>query len=354
MKAPVKSAPVKARPASTKPAGTKAKAAPRRPVSSAPSKTVKKISAKTAEVKGPNLDIVMRYADGSCEAVIEELMGSRVVEGVERGYADLASGNWKIRLEGVQNLKKFVKDGDFEAEVVWRVLLKKFTKENNFQVMNCVVEIMAGMCDGVGCGAASLVVPILSEKLGDGKVKKGAGEVLGCLAEATTFGFVLGLMYEPVRKLKSPKVIGDVLAWIEVALVEFGIAGVDVKQLVGFVKSVGLGNTNAGLRGVAVKLITCVRMFAVCHLGYNCRELVLGRCLMILGTRRCLEVSMLRLRGLLVEDLSRRGSLGCSCLLRKSSLRRLLVHELLRDLHQLLKKSRKKRRRKSRLRSVSM
>jgi cytoskeleton-associated protein 5 len=125
-------------------------------------------------------------------------MGSRVVDGQTRGFVDLVSSNWKFRLEGVQSLHKLVEGEDEsikEPEIVYRVLIKKFgVKENNFQVMNSVVGIFILVAQGnvVSPGAASLIIPLLSEKLGDIKVKKAAGECLGMLAEATTLGFVLG------------------------------------------------------------------------------------------------------------------------------------------------------------------
>jgi cytoskeleton-associated protein 5 len=63
-------------------------------------------------------------------------------------------------------------------------------------------------------------------------------------------------VYEPIKKQKSPKVLADALAWIETTLVEFGVAGIGLKELIGFVKVCGLTNTNANVRNCAVKLVT--------------------------------------------------------------------------------------------------
>jgi cytoskeleton-associated protein 5 len=55
-----------------------------------------------------------------------------------------------------------------------------------------VLEILAKQCPTFGRASAALCIPPLSEKLGDGKLKKAAGDALASFGERTSLQFVLG------------------------------------------------------------------------------------------------------------------------------------------------------------------
>lgn len=121
-------------------------------------------------------------------------------------------------------------------------------------------------------------MPHLSEKLGDLKLKKPAGETLMLFAEKTSLQFVLNqgqslhhrypsmhllkmrIAYEPLSKQKAPKVLADSCSWIESALMEFGIAGLSLRSLIDFLKT-ALGNSNAAVRTNATKALVTVKLF---------------------------------------------------------------------------------------------
>lgn len=67
-------------------------------------------------------------------------------------------------------------------------------------------------------------------------------------------------MYEPLKKQKSPKILADALLWIQQSLAEFGISGINIKELIEFVK-LNLGNTNQGVRSNAITLFGQIRIF---------------------------------------------------------------------------------------------
>lgn len=100
----------------------------------------------------------------------------------------------------------------------------------------------------------------LVEKLGDIKLKKPAGECLEVFAEKTTLQFVLAQSYPIWKKSKSPKVLADSLMWIHQALLDFGIARLQVRDLIEFVK-IALGNTNASVRTSAVSVLGVLRRY---------------------------------------------------------------------------------------------
>lgn len=69
------------------------------------------------------------------------------------------------------------------------------------------------------------------------------------------------LAYETMEKQKAPKVLADSVAWVEQALVEFGITGLSLRNLVEFLKS-ALKHSNAAVRSSATKTLVTVKLFA--------------------------------------------------------------------------------------------
>lgn len=67
------------------------------------------------------------------------------------------------------------------------------------------------------------------------------------------------LAYDAMSKQKAPKAQADSLTWIEQSLREFGVAGLNVRELIEFCK-VGLKSTNASVRTSATKTVTTIRL----------------------------------------------------------------------------------------------
>ena len=55
-----------------------------------------------------------------------------------------------------------------------------------------ILNVLAERCPSFGRSSVALCIPHLSEKLGDMKLKKPAGETLTLFAEKTSLQFVLG------------------------------------------------------------------------------------------------------------------------------------------------------------------
>ena len=64
-----------------------------------------------------------------------------------------------------------------------------------------------------------------------------------------------------MSKAKAPKVLADAVTWINTALQEFGIAGLTLRNLIDFLKTV-LGNSNAQVRTSATKALVTIKLFA--------------------------------------------------------------------------------------------
>ncbi|CAG8638343.1 14946_t:CDS:10, partial [Gigaspora margarita] len=185
----------------------------------------------------------------------------------EEQTAELGDKNWKLRLAATENLYNALNEMDpsnIEAELVVRFLAKKpGWKESNFQVLTKAFNIMELICSktqSFGKPAAALAIPVLLEKLGDIKLKKSAGETLTAFAEKISLQFVLGQSYDPLRKAKSPKVLADSLTWFHSAIMEFGIVGVQVRELIDFIKFT-LTSSNAAVRTNAVTVLGALRIY---------------------------------------------------------------------------------------------
>ena len=139
-----------------------------------------------------------------------------------------------------------------------------------------VMSILAEKSPTFGKPAAALVIGPLSDKLGDLKLKKPSGDALTAFAEKTSVAFVLAQgesqrsvpclsdsvcsAYDPMTKQKAPKAQADALSWIKQQLTEFGIAGIPLRDLIGFVKT-ALQSPNAAVRSSATQVLVTIRIF---------------------------------------------------------------------------------------------
>ncbi|KAG1782460.1 armadillo-type protein [Suillus placidus] len=200
-----------------------------------------------------------KHTPEDAEGLAAELIPTAIMEG-------LGDANWKARLAACEEMQTWIEGvvEDVDAEVVVRAIAKKGWSEKNFQVsakLYGVLTILSERCPSFGRSCVALSTSHLSEKLGDMKLKKSAGEALTAFAEKTSLQFVLNQAYDPLGKQKAPKVLADALGWIDTSIVEFGIAGVSLRPLIDFLKT-ALKNSNAAVRTSATKTLVSVKLFA--------------------------------------------------------------------------------------------
>ncbi|KAF5380845.1 hypothetical protein D9615_003925 [Tricholomella constricta] len=251
VKPPAKAAPKKP-PASSSLAAASAK----KPAQAAPSK-----SSKPGPSAGPGALDTFKYkhTPEDAESLADESLPSSIM-------TDLGDANWKTRLAALEEMITWVESeiDTLDAEVVVRALAKKCWGEKNFQVSTkvyAILALLAEKCPSFGRSCPALSVAHLTEKLGDMKLKKPAGETLLLFAEKTSLQFVLNQAYEPLSKQKAPKVLADSVTWINTALTEFGIGGLALRSLIEFLKT-SLQNSNAAVRTSATKTLVTVKLFA--------------------------------------------------------------------------------------------
>ncbi|KAK0214271.1 microtubule associated protein [Armillaria nabsnona] len=229
-----------------------------------PKKAPPPTTAKSAKPQAPSapgaLDTFkFKHTPEDAEALAADAIPSSLL-------TDLADANWKTRLAALDEMSTWL-DGvinDLDAEVLVRALAKKGWSEKNFQVSSKIYGVCATLserCPSFGRSCVALCVPHMSEKLGDMKLKKPAGDALISFAESTSLQFVLNQAYEPLSKQKAPKVLADAIGWVNVALTEFGISGLSLRNLIDFLKG-ALQNSNATVRTSATKTLVTVKLFA--------------------------------------------------------------------------------------------
>ncbi|KAJ7452458.1 microtubule associated protein [Mycena galericulata] len=232
---------------------------PAAPVKKAPTSSASKPSKAPAAAPAALDTFKYRHTPEDAEALASEVIPSSIL-------TDLADANWKTRLTALDEMTAWVEGviNEVDAEVVVRALAKKGWAEKNFQVsakIYAVCSLLAERCPSFGRSCPALCIAHLSEKLGDLKLKKPAGDTLLIFAEKTSLQFVLNQAYEPLSKQKAPKVLADAVSWINMALIEFGIAGVSLRNLIEFLKT-ALQNSNAAVRTSATKTLVTVKLFA--------------------------------------------------------------------------------------------
>ncbi|PWN24656.1 ARM repeat-containing protein, partial [Jaminaea rosea] len=216
-------------------------------------------SASAAGAPSVNEPVKFRFTPDDAESRAADLIPSEI-------SGQLANSNWKERLAGIQAFHSWL-DREAEAlesELIVRALGKKpGWKESNFQVFAEVFKVfrlLAEQCPTFGRASVALSVQPLCDKLGDIKLKVPAGETLTTYSERTSFGFVLKQALVPLAALKAPKAVADSLLWVDAALLEFGIAGVDVKSLVAHLLTC-LKSANAAVRNNATTVMGTLARF---------------------------------------------------------------------------------------------
>jgi len=66
-------------------------------------------------------------------------------------------------------------------------------------------------------------------------------------------------VYPNLQQQKSPKVLTEVLKWMETTLPDFGVGAIKARDLVGFSKSM-LENANPGVRKGAIEILVVLRI----------------------------------------------------------------------------------------------
>ncbi|KAI9595885.1 armadillo-type protein [Syncephalis fuscata] len=197
----------------------------------------------------PDEPIVYKFNPDTAQGMIEEAFPANIL-------TDIANSNWKTRLAGCSAI---------HPELVIRMMSKKpGWKDNNFQVLSKVfgvIGLLATQSNNFTRACGALCISGMTDKLGDIKVKKSAGDSLTAIAEKISLQFVFSQVYDSIKSQKAPKAQSDALLWMQTTLSDFGIRGLAIRDLIEFAKSL-LSSTNAAVRTNSIALLGVIRMFA--------------------------------------------------------------------------------------------
>ncbi|XP_030764641.1 protein mini spindles isoform X1 [Sitophilus oryzae] len=214
------------------------------------SKSATKTSMKTVEKE---LD------DGEVDSIVEALLSHSTI-------SELTSPTWKTRLTSSEEILSTVQGMEAKSvptQAVVKILMRKpGLKDTNFQVLKVKLDIIKYLAENsvVSTTTVDCCINDISEKFGDAKNGNIVIETVTAMAEATSLGHVSLAVLDFAFGQKSPKVQQEVLAWLSVALKEFGIAGVNVKALIDYCKK-ALASTNPGVRQASVTLLGTMYLY---------------------------------------------------------------------------------------------
>ena len=226
--------------------------------SSSSTLNVKKSQSSAAVIHEP---VQFKFNLDSATAHVEEIYTSQVI-------TDLGDSNWKVRLAAMESVQSKVEGLDKEtavSEAHFKFLGNKpGFKDSNFQVISKLLTVLQYISENWSSfnkASAAIVSNGLVEKLGDIKQKKPSSDCLMSFAEKVSISFVFSQSLDAIKNQKSPKIQADQIKWLQTALSEFGVRGVNTRELIETLK-VGLSSSNAGVRTSAIATLGTLRLLA--------------------------------------------------------------------------------------------
>lgn len=224
----------------------------------------KKLRASAKKISKPELRF--RYSEEDVENRVADIFN-------EAELNMMNDPSWKIRLEVMDAIiEKCKSREEIDGEFMYRLLRKRAVwKDNNFQVMARLFQLTSTMSDSnrVSSAAASMIIPVIVDKIGDAKLRPIAYEALVSLSQQCSLATIISLTFEPLQCQKSPKAICEMIKVYNELVNEFGVLGIDIQELLNATKTY-LGNANPSIRSACVQLLGTLRVF----LGADIRALL--------------------------------------------------------------------------------
>ncbi|KAG4997991.1 hypothetical protein JHK84_029016 [Glycine max] len=180
----------------------------------------------------------------------------------------LKSAVWKERLEAISSLKQQVEglqDLDQSVEILIRLVCTlPGWGEKNVQVQQQVIEVITHISSTATKFPKKCVVLCLSglsERVADIKTRAHAMKCLSTLSEAVGPGFIFERLYKIMKEHKNPKVLSEGILWMVSAVEDFGVSHIKLKDLIDFLKEIGLQSSNAATRNASIKFLGVLHRF---------------------------------------------------------------------------------------------
>lgn len=242
--------------ASNPPAAAKPKAAaPAK--SSGPAKSGGKKAKVQVEDTGP----------GVAKEDAENIMNDRAPAAILKQFEE---SKWQDKKEAYTKLAAWLLEQEYSNEIYeatfWFIKIKmKEWKEKNVNVvkaaLQCICDIIKDS-PAFSKRAATIIIPFLSESIGDAKYKEMCKESLLSLAELLGPGFVIKYMCKNTISAVAPNVMVENNACMSLMIEEFGTDGMPIQDMI----NVGINccdNKNAKVRSETISMLSTMYK----HLG---------------------------------------------------------------------------------------
>ncbi|KAL4854812.1 hypothetical protein ACK3TF_004509 [Chlorella vulgaris] len=194
-----------------------------------------------------------KLSNEELEERMVELFGGDTVE-------LLRSAKWQERVEAMGSVLAKVQElgdpGSRCYELVQCVAFLPGWGDKNFQVLNKEFEVVTllARCPAFGKRDAYASLGGLVDKVHELKHKMQVCEALTAISEAVGPSFVMAELHKRAAANKNPKVLAEALGWMAEAIPEFGLACMDVKAIIEWMKA-DLGSANAPVRNKAMEVL---------------------------------------------------------------------------------------------------
>ncbi|KAL2324840.1 hypothetical protein Fmac_023898 [Flemingia macrophylla] len=197
---------------------------------------------------------------------IESRIGSLIQSDT---ITQLKSTVWKERLEAITSLKQQVEglEGNLDqsVEILIRLLCTlPGWSEKNVQVQQQVIEVITHIASTATKFPKKCVVLCLlglSERVADIKTRAHAMKCLSTMSEAVGPGFIFERLYKIMKEHKNPKVLSEGILWMVSAVDDFGVSHIKLKDLIDFLKEIGLQSSAAATRNSSIKFLGVLHRF---------------------------------------------------------------------------------------------
>ncbi|KAE9589870.1 hypothetical protein Lalb_Chr21g0313501 [Lupinus albus] len=167
-------------------------------------------------------------------------------------------GSLKQQVEGLQDL-------DRSVEILIRLVCTlPGWGEKNVQVQQQVIEVItliASTATKFPKKCIVLCLSGLSERVADIKTRAHAMKCLTTFSEAIGPGFIFERLYKIMKEHKNPKVLSEGILWMVSAVEDFGVSHLKLKDLIDFLKEIGLQSSAAATRNASIKLLGVLHRF---------------------------------------------------------------------------------------------
>ncbi|ETW05149.1 hypothetical protein H310_04156 [Aphanomyces invadans] len=224
----------------------------------APAKLGKSASSKAVTASSDTIALTPQEAEFQLENLDLDGWTTAVVPNFQ-------SAKWTDRkaafeaLEGAfQLVSSDVPTANLDAVVVYVAAQSKNFKESNVQVLKSAfqaVTTIAGLCDSMGAGVVSYVVPPAVEKMGDRKVSETVRPMFMTFGELVGPAAVLTAMFGHMAVVKTPLAQLECLEFVNECVKEFGVTVCNPRGIIEYAKGpFGMESSNPKSRVSAIAL----------------------------------------------------------------------------------------------------